>query len=166
LIPPEVERQGLDEFDRIGEETSEVLERRPRSLVVVRVRRPKFVRKDRLRDAATEVLIAPPAELPIERGRAGPGLLADTIVRRWQDHIPFHRMEGIFARVPEADSGERHTRAAYRRPKSFSSARWRRRKPHPEDHDREALAIHGQVAPGDQEPPPEFRSGCRLRSGR
>lgn len=98
LIPPEVEREGLDAFERIGEETSEVLERRPRSLVVVRVRRPKFVRKDRIPDGPTEVWIAPPAELPIERGRAGPGLLADTIVRRWQDSLPLHRMEGIFAR--------------------------------------------------------------------
>jgi transposase len=98
LIPPEVEREGLDAYERIGEETSEVLERRPRSLVVVRIRRPKFVRKDRTPEGPTEVLIAPPAELPIERGRAGPGLLADTIVRRWQDQLPLHRMEGIFAR--------------------------------------------------------------------
>src|SRR5690606_1199653 len=30
----EVEREGLDAFERIGEETSEVLERRPQSLVV------------------------------------------------------------------------------------------------------------------------------------
>jgi hypothetical protein len=29
---------------------------------------------------------------------AGPGFLADTIVRRWQDHCPLHRMEAIFAR--------------------------------------------------------------------
>ena len=46
----------------------------PRSLVVVRVRRPKFVRKDRQRCAETEVAIAPPPELPHHRGlgRAGP----------------------------------------------------------------------------------------------
>jgi len=38
------------------------------------------------------------AELPIPRGRAGPGMLADTIVRRWQDHQPLHRLERISAR--------------------------------------------------------------------
>ncbi len=41
---------------------------------------------------------APPPELPIERGMAGPGLLTDTIVRRWQDHLPLHRLERIYGR--------------------------------------------------------------------
>ncbi len=98
LIPPEVQDQGLARFERIGEEVSEVLERRPASAVVVRVIRPKFVPKDRIRNGPTPVSIAEPAELPIERGLAGPGLLADTIVRRWQDHQPLHRLEAIYAR--------------------------------------------------------------------
>jgi transposase len=50
-LPPEVERAGLDAFARIGEEISEVIERRPASLVVARIVRPKFVRKDRESDA-------------------------------------------------------------------------------------------------------------------
>jgi hypothetical protein len=66
--------------------------------VVVRVIRPKFVPKDRSQHGPTPVRIAAPAELPIDRGLAGPGLLADTIVRRWQDHQPLHRLEGIYAR--------------------------------------------------------------------
>jgi transposase len=98
LLPPEVERDGLDAFERIGEEITETLERRPASLVVARVIRPKFVRKDRERDAATEVFIAEPLELPIPKGLAGPGMLADTIVKRWQDHLPLNRLEGIYAR--------------------------------------------------------------------
>jgi transposase len=91
IVPPEVEREGRDAFERIGEEISETVERRPSSLVVVRVRRPKFVRKDRERNAETEVLVGEVPELPIPRGLGGPGLLADTIVRRWQDHLPLHR---------------------------------------------------------------------------
>ena len=98
LVPLDVQREGLNRFERIGEEVSEVLERRPASAVVVRVIRPKFVPKDRLRNGPTPVRIAEPAELPIERGLAGPGLLADTVVRRWQDHQPLHRLEGIYAR--------------------------------------------------------------------
>lgn len=97
VVPPEVEREGTDAFDRIGEEVSEVLERRPASLVVARVVRPKYVRKDRDR-AATEVIIGDALELPIPRGLAGPGMLADTIVRRWQDHLPLNRLEDIYAR--------------------------------------------------------------------
>ena len=43
-------------------------------------------------------LIAEPPELPIDRGLAGPGMLADTIVRRWQDHLPLYRLAQIYAR--------------------------------------------------------------------
>jgi hypothetical protein len=37
LVPPEVEREGLDAFEQIGSETREVIERRPASAVVVEV---------------------------------------------------------------------------------------------------------------------------------
>jgi transposase len=56
------------------------------------------VRKDRERDGETDVLVAPAPELPITRRLAGPGMLADTIVKRWQDHLPLHRLEGVYAR--------------------------------------------------------------------
>jgi transposase len=98
VLPLEVQREGLDAFERIGEETSETIERRPSSLVVVRTVRGKFVRKDRKHDEPTTIFIAEPPELPIPKGLAGPGMLADTIVKRWQDHIPLHRMENIHAR--------------------------------------------------------------------
>lgn len=98
VLPPEVQERGLDAFVRIGEDVTETVERRPASLVVVRTHRPKFVPKDRDRAEATEVLQGPTPDLPIERGLAGPGLLADTVVRRWQDHLPLHRLEGIYAR--------------------------------------------------------------------
>jgi transposase len=98
VLPEAVKREGLDAYERIGEETSEVVERRPASLVVVRTIRPKFVRRDRERARATAVHVAEPPELPIERGLAGPGMLADTVVRRWQDHLPLHRLEKVYAR--------------------------------------------------------------------
>lgn len=98
LLPPEVEREGLDAFERIGAESREVIERRPASVVVVEVIKPKFVRKSERQALSTEVLVAETAELPIPRGVAGPGFLADTIVKRWQDHLPLHRMEGILRR--------------------------------------------------------------------
>ena len=98
VLPPEVIRRGLDDFERIGEEVSEALERRRASAVVVRTVRPKLVAKDRQRNAPTEVLIAEAPELPIPRGMAGPGMLADTVVRRWQDHQPLHRLERIYGR--------------------------------------------------------------------
>lgn len=96
IVPEEVERAGLDAFEKIGEDVSEVLERRPASLVVARVIKPKFVRKGR--DSKDGILMGETPELPIPRGLAGPGMLADTIVKRWQDHLPLNRLEGIYAR--------------------------------------------------------------------
>lgn len=98
MIPEVVKREGLDAFERIGEERREVLERRPASAVVVQLIYPKFVRKGRPDDEPANVQVAPTVELPIERGLAGPTLLADTIVRRWADHQPLSRQEGILAR--------------------------------------------------------------------
>jgi transposase len=98
VLPPDVQAQGLDAFERIGEEVTETVERRPASLVVVRTHKPKFVLKERDRLDETAVLQAAPPELPIERGLAGPGLLAETIVRRWDDHLPLYRLERIYAR--------------------------------------------------------------------
>jgi len=98
MLPEEVKRDGLDAFERIGQDAREVIERRPASSVVVRLVYPKFVRKDRASDGPTEVLVAEAAELPIPRGTAGPAMLADSIVRRWADHQPLNRLEGIYAR--------------------------------------------------------------------
>jgi transposase len=98
MLPEEVKRQGLDAFERIGEDTREVLERRPASTVALRFVYPKFVAVDRTPDAPTAVLVAEAVEMPIARGTAGPAMLADTLVRRWADHQPLNRLEGIYAR--------------------------------------------------------------------
>lgn len=120
VLPPEVQQRGLDAFVRIGEEVREVLERRSASMVAVVLVRPKFVarieapeeppppacttpegegaRTGEESPAESPVLIAEMPELPILRGLAGPGMLADTIVRRWQDHMPLYRLSLMYAR--------------------------------------------------------------------
>jgi transposase len=97
IVPPEVERDP-DAYELIGTDLRAVLERRPSSTVVLEILYKKFVRKERVRGVETEIFVADALELPIERGTAGPGLLADSIVRRWQDHQPLTRLEGIYAR--------------------------------------------------------------------
>lgn len=98
LLPPEVEQKGRENFEKIGEDVSETIEHRRASIVVVRVVKPKFVAKSSATATSQVVLQAPSPELPIERGLAGPGMLSDTIVRRWQDHLPLHRLERIYGR--------------------------------------------------------------------
>ena len=102
VLPLDVQREGTEAFDRIGEDVCETVEKRPASVVVVRTVRGKYVSKEKV-DAlkvgeSTPVLQAPAVELPIPRGIAGPGLLADTIVKRWVEHQPLHRMERTYGR--------------------------------------------------------------------
>jgi transposase len=97
IVPPKVERDP-DAFELIGADKRAVLERQPSSTVVVEISYKKFVRKDRDPEGATEIWAPDVVELPIPRGVAGPSLLADTIVRRWQDHQPLNRLEGIYGR--------------------------------------------------------------------
>jgi len=97
IVPPEVERDP-DAFELIGTDTREVLERRPSCTITVALIYKKYVRKDRKRGDTTEVIAPETVEMPIEHGVAGPGMLADTIVRRWQDHQPLNRLESIYAR--------------------------------------------------------------------
>lgn len=96
IVPEEVEREGREAFVRIGEDVTETLEYRRASFVVARIIKPKFVRAER--DDKAGVIQGPTPELPIPGGLAGPGLLADTIVKRWQDHLPLNRLEGIYGR--------------------------------------------------------------------
>lgn len=98
VLPPEVQAKGLEAFEQIGEEITETVEKRPAALLNVRVHKPKFVLKGRDLTHAVEVFQAQPPQLPILRGLAGPALLADTIVHRWADHLPLHRLERVYGR--------------------------------------------------------------------
>lgn len=78
----------------IGEETSEQLDYKPASLFVCVHVRKKYACKA----CENHVATAPKPAEPIEKGLPGPGLLAHVAVSKYSDHIPLHRLEGIFAR--------------------------------------------------------------------
>ena len=77
----------------MGDDVSEVLERIPSRFQVIRHVRVKLAcaRCDRIVQAA-----AP--SRPIERGLAGPGLLAHVLVSKYGDHLPLYRQSEIYAR--------------------------------------------------------------------
>ena len=79
---------------RIGEETSEQLEYIPASLYVVEHVRPKYA----CPQCQGQVVVGEKPAQPIEKGLAGPGLLAHVITSKYCDHLPLHRQEQIFAR--------------------------------------------------------------------
>jgi transposase len=80
-------------LSKLGEDVSEVLEYVPESFKVIRHVRPK------LSCTACDVIVQAPAPArPIERGIAGPGLLAHVLVSKYCDHLPLHRQNAIYAR--------------------------------------------------------------------
>ncbi len=78
----------------IGYERSEVLEFVPASFKVIEYARAKCA----CRKCGEGVVIAPPAAKPIDGGLPGPGLLAHVLVSKYKDHLPLHRLSGIYAR--------------------------------------------------------------------
>jgi transposase len=85
--------QCRSELRHIGEEISERLEYVPASLQVIE----EVCQRYACTKGCTVVTAAkPPA--PIEKGLAGPGLLAHVAVSKYGDHLPLHRQESIFAR--------------------------------------------------------------------
>jgi len=78
---------------KFGEDVSEQLEYIPDSFKVIRHVRPKFACS-----ACERVVEAPAPSRPIERGLAGPGLLAHVLVSKFADHLPLFRQSEIYAR--------------------------------------------------------------------
>jgi transposase len=78
---------------RLGEDVTEVLEKIPARLKVIRHVRPRYACR-----SCEMVLQAPAPELPVERGRPGPGLLAHVLVSKYCDGLPLYRLSGILAR--------------------------------------------------------------------
>lgn len=78
---------------RLGEDTSEQLEYVPASFRVIRHVRPKFACA-----CCDHIAQAPAPSRPIERGLAGPGLLAHVLVSKFADHIPLYRQSVMYAR--------------------------------------------------------------------
>ncbi len=81
------------ELRHIGEEVNEQLEYVPASLHVIQQACQKYA----CPKGCTVVTAAKPLA-PVEKGLAGPGLLAHVAVSKYGDHLPLHRQESIFAR--------------------------------------------------------------------
>lgn len=78
---------------QLGEDISEQLEFVPASFRVIRHMRPKMACT-----CCDCIVQAPAPSRPIERGMAGPGLLAHILVAKFADHLPLYRQSVIYAR--------------------------------------------------------------------
>jgi transposase len=78
---------------KLGEDVSEVLEYVPASFKVIRHVRPKLSCT-----GCDAIVQASAPSRPIERGQAGPGLLAHVITSKYCDHLPLYRQHAMYAR--------------------------------------------------------------------
>ena len=78
---------------KLGEDVSEVLEWVPASFKVIRHVRPKLCCA-----GCDKIVQAPAPSRPIDRGLAGPGLLAHVLTSKFADHLPLYRQSEIYAR--------------------------------------------------------------------
>jgi transposase len=79
---------------KIGEETSEQLDYQPASLFVTEHVRFTYA----CHACEGTVVTAERPAAPIEKGRPGPGLLAQVVTAKYADHLPLNRQAEIFAR--------------------------------------------------------------------
>ena len=95
VLPPEVERLGLDAFTQIGEDVKETIEKRAASFIVVRTVRPKFVPKV-ANPEEKPVMQADAVPPPVAKASVGPTALAESIVLRWGMYLPLYRIERLY----------------------------------------------------------------------
>lgn len=91
---------------KIGEDVSEILDYVPARFKVIRHVRPKMACP-----ACERIVQVEAPSRPIDRGLAGPGLLAHILVSKYADHLPLYRQAQIYAR--EGVELERSTMAEW-----------------------------------------------------
>jgi len=93
VIEPELVQAEPDQYKRIGQEVSRQLDYQPGKFFWHETVRPKYVRR-----AQRELppVVAPAPERVADHCLAAPGLLAQLLVGKYCDHLPFYRQEQLF----------------------------------------------------------------------
>jgi transposase len=87
-----------EHWSELAPEITEVLEREPSRWYVRRIIRHKYALKDKRQgqDIEKQVVTAPMPVLPIAKSYAGATLLADIIIDKYVNHLPFYRQIQMF----------------------------------------------------------------------
>ncbi|MBR4930690.1 MAG: IS66 family transposase [Bacteroidaceae bacterium] len=84
----------LNLYKKIGEEVTRVVEHKPGQLYIKEIIRPKYGLKDNTAlppNGKKTIEIAAMPLLPIYKGIAGPTLLAEILLQKYEYHLPFYR---------------------------------------------------------------------------
>jgi transposase len=90
---PKCPECGGEDFRKISDDISETLEYIPSSFKVMRYTRPRCACIN-----CETIVQAYPKSGGIDKGKAGPGLLAHILVQKYCNHLPFYRQSEIYAR--------------------------------------------------------------------
>ena len=82
----------------IGKEVTDQLELIPAKLFIKRYIRPKYIKAEDEESLTHKGVIADLPVFPIEKGMAGPGLLAQIMIDKFVDHLPIYRQIQRFKR--------------------------------------------------------------------
>jgi transposase len=93
VLEPAAVKAAPEQWRRIGEEVTELLDYEPGRFLRRRTVRPKYIRRGDL-DAAP--IIAPLPDRILAGGIAAPGLLAQIVVSKFCDHLPLYRQQYIY----------------------------------------------------------------------
>jgi transposase len=93
VIEPELVSAQPEQWKRIGEEVSRRLDYQPGKFFWQEIVRPKYVRRGQRQ---LPPVMAPAPLFVVDHGLAAPGLLAQILVGKYCDHLPFYRQEQIF----------------------------------------------------------------------
>ena len=85
-----------ENWTELEPEITEVLERDPARWYVRRIIRHKYALKDKSQDVEKQIITAPMPALPIAKSYAGASLLADIIIDKYVNHLPFYRQIQMF----------------------------------------------------------------------
>ena len=90
------ENVNLENWTELAPEITEILERETARWYVRRIIRHKYVLKDKIQDVEKQIITAPMPALPIAKSYAGATVLADIIIDKYVNHLPFYRQIEMF----------------------------------------------------------------------
>lgn len=93
IYPENIDTENSTE---LPSEITEVLEREPSRWYVRRIVRHKYVLKALNGDTERQIVTAPMPVLPIAKSYAGATVLADILIGKYVDHLPFYRQVQMF----------------------------------------------------------------------
>ena len=93
IYPELINRENWTE---LAPEITEVLEREPSRWYVRRIVRHKYALKDKSQHQEKQIITAAMPALPIAKSYAGASVLADIIIDKYVNHLPFYRQIQMF----------------------------------------------------------------------